>query len=36
MWVEAPKDQDLGVIREGELVNFYVESGACFEPATGK
>ena len=35
MWVEAPKDQDLGVIREGELVNFYVESGACFQPATG-
>jgi hypothetical protein len=33
MWVEAPKDQDLGVIREGELVNFYVESGARFEPA---
>ena len=35
MWVEAPKDQDLGVIREGELINFYVESGACFQPATG-
>jgi len=35
MWVEAPNDQDLGVIREGELINFYVESGACFQPATG-
>ena len=35
MWVEAPKDQDLGVIRAGELVNFYVESGACFQPASG-
>ena len=35
MWVEAPKDQDLGVIRKGELINFYVESGACFQPAKG-
>ncbi len=35
MWVETPKDQDLGVIREGELVNFYVESGTRFQPAAG-
>jgi hypothetical protein len=33
MWVEAPKGQDLGAIREGELVNFYVESGTRFRPA---
>jgi hypothetical protein len=33
IWVEAPKDQDLGGIREGALVNFYVESGARFAPA---
>jgi hypothetical protein len=35
MWVEAPQGQDLGAIREGELVNFYVESGTRFEPAAG-
>jgi hypothetical protein len=32
MWVEAPKGQDLASIREGDLVNFYVESGSRFEP----
>ena len=35
MWVEAPQDQDVGTIREGELVNFYVESGTRFQPAAG-
>jgi hypothetical protein len=35
MWVEAPKGQDLDIIRKGELVNFYVESGTRFEPANG-
>lgn len=32
MWVEAPEGQDLGVIREGQLLNFYVESGTRFRP----
>ena len=32
MWVSAPSGQDFGVIREGELVNFYVESGTGFHP----
>jgi hypothetical protein len=35
MWVEAPEGQDLGVVRAGALVNFYVESGTRFQPATG-
>ena len=32
MWVTAPPGQDLSVIREGQLINFYVESGATFRP----
>ncbi len=32
MWVTAPPGQDFSVIGEGELVNFYVESGATFRP----
>jgi hypothetical protein len=32
MWVKAPEGQDLGVVREGEMVNFYVESGTRFRP----
>ena len=32
MWVTAPDGQDFSVIRPGELVNFYVESGATFRP----
>ncbi|MHC4129221.1 MAG: hypothetical protein ACYTE6_08835 [Planctomycetota bacterium] len=32
MWVEVPPGQDLGAIREGELLNFYVESGTRFRP----
>jgi hypothetical protein len=35
MWVETPDDLDLGAIPEGELVNFYVESGARFLPESG-
>jgi hypothetical protein len=36
MWVEALPGQDLGALRRGEMVNFYVESGTRFEPAVGK
>lgn len=32
IWVTAPANQDFSVIREGELVNFYIESGATFRP----
>ncbi len=32
MWVEAPPGQDFTILRAGELVNFYVESGASFRP----
>jgi len=32
MWVTAPPGQDLGALHEGELVNFYVESGTSFRP----
>ena len=32
MWVTAPPGQDLSVIQPGQLVNFYVESGATFHP----
>lgn len=32
MWVEVPPGQDFTILREGELVNFYVESGATFRP----
>lgn len=32
MWVTPPEGQDMSVIREGVLVNFYVESGAVFRP----
>jgi hypothetical protein len=32
LWVTAPIDQNLGVFREGALVNFHVESGARFTP----
>jgi hypothetical protein len=35
MWVEAPKGQNLDAIREGDLLNFYVESGTRFEPVNG-
>ncbi len=35
MWVKAPSGQDFSVIREGALVNFYVESGAGFRPVIG-
>ena len=33
MWVTAPDGQDLGVLEEGQLVNFYVRSGMTFSPA---
>ena len=32
IWVRAPEGQDSSVIREGELINFHVESGATFTP----
>ena len=32
MWVTPPPGQDLSVIRKGQLVNFYVESGTRFRP----
>ena len=32
MWVTAPPGQDFSVIGEGELINFYVESGTTFRP----
>ena len=32
MWVEAPDGQDFDIVRPGELLNFYVESGASFRP----
>ncbi len=32
MWVEIPPGQDFTILRAGELVNFYVESGATFRP----
>jgi len=32
MWVTVPPGQDLAAIQPGELVNFYVESGATFRP----
>ena len=32
MWVTAPPGQDFSVIGEGELINFYVKSGATFRP----
>ncbi len=33
MWVTAVDGQDLGVLEEGQLVNFYVQSGSTFSPA---
>jgi hypothetical protein len=32
MWVTPPAGQDSDVIREGALVNFYVECGSTFTP----
>lgn len=32
MWVTAPPNQDFSIIEHGQLVNFYVESGATFTP----
>ncbi len=32
MWVTVPAGQDLGILREGDLVNFYVQSGTTFRP----
>jgi hypothetical protein len=32
MWVSVKEDHDLGACREGDLVNFYVESGTSFTP----
>jgi hypothetical protein len=32
MWVSPPPAQDLDDLKPGELVNFYVESGAAFVP----
>ncbi len=32
MWVTAPEGQDLSELHEGQLVNFYVQSGTSFSP----
>ncbi len=32
MWITAPPQQDFAVIQPGNLVNFYIESGARFLP----
>lgn len=32
MWVRTQLGQDYAILREGELVNFYVASGATFTP----
>ncbi len=32
MWVTAPEGQDLSALVEGQLVNFYVQSGTSFRP----
>jgi len=32
MWVTAPEGQDLSELHEGQLVNFYVQSGTSFRP----
>ena len=32
MWVTVPAGQDLDTLREGDLVNFYVQSGTTFRP----
>ncbi len=32
MWVTAPQGQDLSELHEGQLVNFYVQSGTSFRP----
>ena len=32
MWVTGPDEQDLSLLVEGQLVNFYVQSGATFSP----
>lgn len=32
MWVTVPVGQDLESLHEGDLVNFYVQSGATFRP----
>ena len=32
MWVTVPEGQDFGVLEEGQLVNFYVQSGVTFSP----
>lgn len=35
IWVTAPEGQDFSEMHEGELVNFYVESGTRFRPVIG-
>ncbi len=32
MWVTGPDEQDLSLLVEGQLVNFYVRSGTTFSP----
>lgn len=32
MWVTAPEGQNLAELHEGQLVNFYVQSGTSFRP----
>ena len=32
MWVTGPAGQDLDTLREGNLVNFYGQSGTTFRP----
>ncbi|MCA9294983.1 MAG: hypothetical protein KC983_00670 [Phycisphaerales bacterium] len=34
MWVSTQLGQDFSILREGELVNFYVASGTRFTPAS--